>query len=106
MSVPHRYGVVRAIAFVLKLLAWLALLLGILVAVAAAVGISVLADARGDLLQTIRSLGVIVGPLVGIIWFVQLYAFGSILSLLVDIEENTRLLAAQPATLADSVEVA
>ena len=34
--------------------------------------------------------GAVAAPLVALIIFVQLYAFGSILSLLVKIEENTR----------------
>ena len=45
-----------------------------------------------------RMGGLVLGLLSGIIWFVQLYAFGSILSLLVEIEQNTRALAAfEPA---------
>lgn len=94
MSAPHKYGVVRAIAFVLKLLAWIALLAGLLSAVVIAVTGG--AGANG-LVDTIRSLGMVIGPLVGIVWFVQLFALGSVLSLLVDIEENTRALAEQPS---------
>jgi hypothetical protein len=94
MNGPHKYGVVRALAFILKLLAWLALLAGVLVAIAA--GVSTTGGAP-PLIQIIRSAGLIVGPVVGVIWFVQLFAFGSILSLLVDIEENTRVLAAEPS---------
>jgi hypothetical protein len=41
----------------------------------------------------LASLAAIILPVTGIVWFVQLFAIGSILSLLVDIEENTRLLA-------------
>jgi hypothetical protein len=106
MNVPHRYGVVRALAFVLKLFAWVALAGGFLVAVVALVTTSNLTGAAASIVQFIRSLGVVMGPLVGIVWFVQLYAFGAILSLLVDIEENTRLLAAQPASLTAPVDVA
>ena len=48
------------------------------------------------LIDAMRLGGMVLGPLVGIIWFVQLFALGSVLSLLVDIEENTRSLAEQP----------
>jgi hypothetical protein len=95
MNVPPKYGVVRTIAFILKLLAWVALAAGLLTAIVALVGASNNADAAGGLFRIIRSIGLILGPLVGIVWFVQLYAFGSILSLLVDVEENTRQLALQ-----------
>jgi hypothetical protein len=94
MNVTHKYGVVRAIAFVLKLLAWLALLVGL--AAAVLVAISTGGQSAGTIVDAIRSLGMVIGPLVGIIWFVQLFALGSVLSLLVDIEENTRSLAEQP----------
>jgi hypothetical protein len=88
MNGSQKYGLVRAIAFILKLLAWLALIAGVIAAIAAAAG-----GSGPGLLQVMRSLGMVVGPIVGIVWFVQLFAFGSILSLLVDIEENTRQLA-------------
>lgn len=101
MNVPHKYGVVRAIAYVLKVLAWLALLGGLVTAIAAAVA----TGGAAGLLQVIRSIGLIVGPVVGIVWFVQLYAFGSILSLLIDIEENTRVLSAQSTAYPAPVDV-
>ncbi len=101
MSSPQKYGVVRAIAFVLKLLAWIALIAGLLVAV-----VSLASGGGPGFLQVVRSLGLVIGPLVGIVWFVQLFAFGSILSLLVDIEENTRELSAQPTVGAASVDLA
>ncbi len=94
MSVPHKYGVVRAIAFILKLLAWVALVAGLATAIGIAVGGG---SGANTLVDTVRSLGMVVGPLVGIVWFVQLFALGSVLSLLVDIEENTRWLAEQPS---------
>jgi len=91
-----KYGLVRAIAFILKLLAWLALIAGVITAIAVSSG----GSATG-FLQTVRSLGLVAGLVVGIIWFVQLFAFGSILSLLVDIEENTRQLAAESPAYGD-----
>lgn len=94
MNAPHKYGVVRAIAFVLKLLAWVALVAGlgsaVVIAVSGGAGANTIVD-------TFRSLGMVIGPLVGIVWFVQLFALGSVLSLLVDIEENTRTLVEQPS---------
>jgi hypothetical protein len=93
MSAPHKYGVVRAIALILKILAWIALGAGI----ASAIGILFSGGAGSNsLFNVIRSMGMVLGPLVGIVWFVQLFALGSVLSLLVDIEENTRSLAEQP----------
>lgn len=95
MSSPQKYGIVRAIAFVLKLLAWVALVGGLVVALVSLGSPAIL-----------RPLGLVIGPLVGIVWFVQLYAFGSILSLLIDIEENTHVLATQPAAGAAPVDLA
>jgi hypothetical protein len=71
----------------LKLLAWLALLVGIIGAIVS----------LASLPQLLKVVGLVTALLVGIGWFVQLYAFGSILALLMDIEENTRLLAARSA---------
>ena len=98
MKVPPKYGVVRTIAFILKLLAWVALVAGLLAAIIALVGTGNNADAAGGLFRILRSVGLIAGPLVGIVWFVQMYAFGSILTLLVDLEENTRQLALQQSS--------
>jgi hypothetical protein len=92
MNASQKYGVVRAIAFILKLLAWAALVVGVIAAV-----VSLTASNAPGALKVLSSLGLIIGPVVGIIWFVQLFAFGSILTLLVDIEENTRQLAAEPS---------
>jgi len=92
MNVPQRYPVVRVISFILKLLAWVALAAGLIAAIVALT----IGGGAGGIVQALRTVGAIAGPLMGIIWFVQLYAFGSILSLLVDVEENTRALANQP----------
>jgi hypothetical protein len=93
MSVAHKYRVARAIALVLKVLAWIALVIGL----ASAVGILVSGGAGSNsLVDTMRSVGLVIGPLVGVVWFVQFFALGSVLSLLVDIEENTRSLAELP----------
>lgn len=94
MKVARKYGLVRAIAFILKLLAWLLLLLFI---VGAVFGATLLGRAGNSLLPAWLGTGTAVASLIaGILWFVPLYALGSVLSLLLDIEENTRALAVYP----------
>ena len=85
MNVPSKYGLVRAIAFILKLIAIIVLLIGIIALVASLLWGSQLALPRWMTLG-----GALAAPLAALLVFVQLYAFGSILSLLVKIEENTR----------------
>ncbi len=41
-------------------------------------------------------------PLLCVVWLVQLFVFGSILSLLIDIEENTRALAGRSNDLTEN----
>lgn len=95
MNVPRKYGLLRVIAIVLKVLAWLVLVAGI-------VGLVVTLSAVGGLtanapqLRSAVTAGAFVVPIVAVVWFVQLFAFGSILTLLIDVEENTRALAAMP----------
>jgi hypothetical protein len=85
MNVPRKYGLVRVIAALLKVLAVIILILGVV----ALVG-SLLWGRQLALPQWV-TLGAAVGlPLAAFLTFVQLYAFGSILSLLVKIEENSR----------------
>ena len=94
MNVPRKYGLLRAIAFLLKLLAWIVLLAALIGTVLLLVGFdSSLANAP-DWLRALSTAGLVAAPLLGVVWFIQLFAFGSILSLLVDVEENTRALAA------------
>lgn len=97
----RRYGIVRVIALVLKALGIVALAAGLILA-----AIALLSGGDNPVLQAIKSMGAIVSLLLGVIWFVQLFAFGSILSLLVDIEENTRELAAEPTGSAVSADLA
>lgn len=85
MNVPRKYGLVRVIAALLKILAVIILLAGIAMLVA-----SLVYGNRLLLPQWMTLGGAVAGPLVALVMFVQLYAFGSILSLLVKIEENTR----------------
>jgi protein-S-isoprenylcysteine O-methyltransferase Ste14 len=85
MNVPRKYGLVRAIAIVLKVIAIIVLLIGIAALVASLIFGNQLA------LPSWMTLGgAVAAPLAALLIFVQLYAFGSILSLLVKIEENTR----------------
>ncbi len=94
MNVPRKYGLVRAIAFILKLLAWVVLV----VCVAGGVfgGLRLFnAPALGlpGLPAWLGTGTILVAVLTGLFWFVPLYGFGSILSLLLDIEENTRAIS-------------
>lgn len=95
MNLPRKYQVLRLIAFILKLLAWL-MLLGALIAVIVALPAFLSASARGAPWYEVAPLGALLGlPIFGVAWFVQFFALGSILSLLINIEENTRALAAR-----------
>jgi uncharacterized membrane protein len=93
MNVSRKYQVLRFIAFLLKLLAWL-VLLGAVVAIVVAVPAFLATTSRGAPWYEVAPWGAMLGlPLFGIIWFIQLFALGSVLSLLIGIEENTRALA-------------
>ncbi|MGQ9492004.1 MAG: hypothetical protein ACUVR4_12520 [Anaerolineae bacterium] len=94
MNVPRKYGLLRAIAFILKLLAWLVLLAGIIGGFAGLLGGSPLAR-NFNLPEALPIIGGAGLLFLCVVWFVQLFAFGSILSLLIDIEENTRAIAAE-----------
>jgi hypothetical protein len=94
VDVPRKYGLLRLIAFILKLFGWLVLLAGIAGGVAALALIARTTSVPTDAVQILRMGGIVLSPILGVVWFVQLFAFGSILSLLVDIEESTRALAA------------
>jgi hypothetical protein len=100
MSVPRKYGLLRAIATMLKVLGVVALVLGLVGMILVLVN-----GSGGPVDSTLATLGIpawlttagaIAFPVIGLIWFVQLFAFGSILSLLIEIEENTRALALPP----------
>jgi hypothetical protein len=95
MTVPRKYPVLRVIALILKILAWVVLAAGF-------IGMIVLIVAGSSLpseLQAIRPVttaGAFGVPAIAILNFVMLFGFGSILSLLVDIEQKTREMASQP----------
>ncbi len=93
MNGSPKYGLLRTIARVLKIIAWIVLAVGLIAAIVALTSMGGSAD---TLTRALNGVLAVVGPLMGIIWFLQLFALGSVISLLIDIEENTRLLAAQP----------
>ena len=93
MNLPHRYQVLGVIALILKVLAWVALA-GALIALIVALPAFLSASARGAPWYEVLPWGAMLSlPIMGIVWFVQFFALGSILSLLINIEENTRVLA-------------
>ncbi len=95
MNVPRKYGLLRAIAFILKLLAWVVLAAALIGTIVLLTNLGGSTATDNQFLRALGSAGVVATPLLGVIWFIQLFAFGSILSLLVDVEENTRALAAE-----------
>ncbi len=96
MSVPRKYGFLRIVAFILKLLAWVALLGGVIGAIVAKTPLSNLLQSLDLSATWLPGAGTVGVLLICVIWFVQLFVFGSVLSLLIDIEENTRALAGRP----------
>jgi hypothetical protein len=102
MTVPKRFGVLRFIGALLKVLAWIILIICVL----GGVGAAVMGDAIAPLVAgnpVVASLmGTPVGRisggvgllLVGIVDFFILYAAGERLHLQLAVEENTRLTAA------------
>ena len=107
MTVPKRFSILRLMGWVLKVFAWIVLvifiLLGIFIAVAAGgTGSQLL----GNLLPQLGGItdlggtaggGVVLGIgvlLIGIIYFLVLYASGESFHLQLALEENTRLTAA------------
>jgi hypothetical protein len=96
MNAPRKYRVLWVIALILKVLAWVSLGVAIVGALFAVPSLFS-AVGRGAPWYEILPFGLMLGaPIFGIVWFVQLFAFGSILSLLIDIEANTSALAKPP----------
>ncbi|MBX3013881.1 MAG: hypothetical protein KF832_20330 [Caldilineaceae bacterium] len=106
MSVPKRFGVLRVMGTLLKVIAWIFLILAILTAIG--LGLTAMS---GDLLnsllgntippETLAALGpaggIVAGVgalLFGLFYFLLLYATGESLHLQLALEENTRLTAA------------
>lgn len=91
----RRYRLLRVIATVLKVVAVVVLIAGIVGLVAGLGAAGGLGDTAPSVLRSIMTAGSWLLPVLAVVWFVQLYAFGSIISLLVDIEETTRTMASQ-----------
>lgn len=95
MTRAPRYQILRIIALVLKVLAWVALAIAV-IALLIALPSFLSATARGAPWYEVAPWGMMLSlPVLGVVWFVQLFAFGSIISLLISIEENTRALASR-----------
>jgi len=103
MTVPRRFGVLRFIGTLLKVIAWIVLILAIL----GAIGIGLAGSQVGPLLTRANPalsglfataaggiVAGVVGLLLGLIYFLILYASGERIHMYLAIEENTRLTAA------------
>lgn len=95
MKVERKYGLLRVIALILKVLAWIVLVAGI-AGLIGGLGAAGRMGAELGVIKQMTAAGAWVLPVLAIVWFIQLYAFGSIISLLIDVEENTRAMAALP----------
>jgi hypothetical protein len=103
MTVPRRFGVLRFIGTLLKVIAWIVLILAILGAIGVSLGGNqlgpIIARANPALsgLFSTPAGGIatgVVALLVGLIYFLVLYASGERIHMYLAIEENTRLTAA------------
>jgi len=104
MAVPKRFGVLRLVGTLLKVLAWIVLVLFVLFAIFAGIAGSTLPFLNTSIETLSPELasigtggGILVGILsliVGLIYFLLLYALGENVHLQVAVEENTRLTAA------------
>ncbi len=105
MSVPKRFDILRFFSGLLKVLAWITLVLAILSAIA----IALVGAQMGSFLQlagqqfaplasSVAGTGgiflAIFVLLGGLFYFVLLYALGEMIALQIAVEENTRLTAA------------
>src|SRR3954471_24489440 len=104
MTVPKRFGVLRFFGTLMKVIAWIILILSVLGAISVALFsgalLSNLAPTLGEQAQTIASLGLGGGILAGIfvmifglVYFLIFYVVGESLHLQLAVEENTRLTA-------------
>lgn len=110
MTVPKRFGILRIVAGLIKVFAWIVLILSIIV------GIVVALTSMTSIWQTVGSEpaqlpliggildlfvsfggGIVVGilsALGGVLYFLLLYAAAELISMQLAVEENTRLTAA------------
>ena len=104
MAVPKRFGVLRLVGTLLKVIAWIILALSVVFAIIVGIadpnligGTSALGGLLPENLAILTSGGIvagIVGLIIGLIYFLLLYAMGESVHLQVALEENTRLTAA------------
>lgn len=104
MTVPKRFGVLRFFGTLLKVVAWIVLILSILLAIGAALAGGTLVGMLPDLGDNAAMAGALgtgggilagIGVLiVGLLYFLVLYVSGESLHLQLAVEENTRLTAA------------
>lgn len=105
MTVPKRFGVLRFFGTLLKVIAWIVLILSILSAIGLALAggtmIEQLGPALGDQAALASTLGLgggiaigLFALIMGLIYFLILYVSGESLHLQLAVEENTRLTAA------------
>ncbi len=109
----RKFMVLRVVATIFKVLAWIILVVGVLsacgmLAVGAMPGLLGSGGGGSNVLSTnVRALG-IVGGLIGglvaifftLLYFLFVFAFGDLVHLLISLEENTRLTAERLAGLA------
>lgn len=101
-SVPRRFAILRFFGSVLKIIAWIFLVLSILAAIGAALGGTMLAPFLEQWLpqgaEMITAGGGIIAGIValvfGLFYFILFYALGENVQLTLAVEENTRLTAA------------
>jgi hypothetical protein len=107
MTVPKRFGVYRLAGWLFKIIAWIILVVSVLSAIffgiaAGGAGLQLLGDvfppdSPVGLLLSNTAGGVVAGLvvlLVGVLYFLLLYATGESFHLQLALEENTRLTAA------------
>ncbi|HRW05005.1 MAG: hypothetical protein KDE53_14970 [Caldilineaceae bacterium] len=101
MSVPKRFGVLRLVGTLLKVIAWIVLIFSILGAIGLVLvgnsGIELPLEQFIDPALTGSAQGIIAGIallIFGLIYFLIFYASGESLHLQLAVEENTRLTAA------------
>jgi hypothetical protein len=104
MAVPKRFGVLRLVGTLLKVVAWIILVVFVLFAILAVISGPTL-PLLGPIVESINpglanigtSEGILLGIvalILGLIYFLVLYAVGESVHLQVALEENTRLTAA------------
>ncbi len=103
MTVPRRFGVLRFIGTLLKVIAWIVLILSILGAIGIGLASSQVIQMLAANNPVVSSLfatpvgGIAAGVvllLLGLIYFLVLYSTGESIHMQLAVEENTRLTAA------------